>query len=242
MGKSRLDRIVDMHCHILPGVDDGSRSMVETLKMLKIASSEGITEMIVTPHYKEGHKNASPEEIETAIQNVTQTAQTLHLNISLYPGNEIYYFQGVEELLEEGKVCSMNNSGYVLVEFSPMETYPVIRNAMDSLASYGYTPILAHVERYDCLLNNMHNVERLKRMNVRIQVNASAVVGDDGYKVKQFTSKLLKSQIVDYVSTDAHRSEERTPSIQRCAAMLRRRYDADYVDKILWKNAAGLID
>lgn len=240
--QKKLDRIVDMHCHILPGIDDGSRNMVETLKMLKIAASEGITEMIVTPHFKNGHHNASPQKILDLIEEVQQTAETLNLGITLYPGNEIYYFQGVEELLDQGKVCTMNHTDYVLVEFSPLESFTTIWNALDSLSSYGFCPIIAHVERYECMVKDWHNVEQLKRLNVGVQVNAADVTGEAGLKIKQFIATLLKNEIVDYVGTDAHRSEGRVPAVRKCETMLMKKYNPQYVEYIMYRNAAALID
>ncbi len=239
----KLRRIVDMHIHILPGVDDGAKHMVETMKMLKLAAREGITDMIVTPHYKEGQRNLSPEEILEAIRNVERSAKMINVGIRLYPGSEVYYFHGMEEELEAGKICTLNYTDYVLVEFSPQESFTTIWNAMDKLVSYGYSPILAHVERYQCMLDDWHNVKQLKRLNVGIQMNATAVTGEDGRKVKKLASVLLSNQIVDYIGTDAHHAKgSRTPQIKKCESLLLKKYDPRYVKQILYKNACDMID
>ena len=114
--KKKAECIVDVHCHIMPGIDDGSRSMEETLKMLEIAQSEGITHMIATPHFKSGHHNASPEKVNGLIDDV-QTAADVHgIDIELFQGNEILYHDELCEEVDEGKISRMNDTDYVLVE------------------------------------------------------------------------------------------------------------------------------
>lgn len=89
--KKNAEYIVDVHCHIMPGIDDGSRDITETLEMLKIAQSEGITHMIATPHFKSGHRNASPQKVKELIQSVGKEAAAQGTDIKLYQGNEILF-------------------------------------------------------------------------------------------------------------------------------------------------------
>lgn len=236
--KKKAECIVDVHCHIMPGIDDGSRSMEETLKMLEIAQSEGITHMIATPHFKSGHHNASPEKVNGLIDDV-QTAADVHgIDIELFQGNEILYHDELCEEVDEGKISRMNDTDYVLVEFMPSDQYQYIRNSLDEVISEGYQPIIAHVERYSCMVNDIENVREIKRMGVEIQVNASSIMGGIGKDVKKFLHKLLKEQIVDYIGTDAHRCEgSRTPQMAECADYLYKKYDEQYVDEILYLNA-----
>lgn len=235
-------RIVDIHSHTLPGMDDGSKSMEETMEMLRIASDNEITDMIVTPHFKKGRKNAPPAVILERVRKVEQEARRQGIPISLYPGNEIYYYSDVEDILEAGQICTLNHSEYVLVEFAPSESFVYIRNALDSLNGMGYSPILAHVERYECMLKDWQNVEQLRALNVEIQVNASSVTGKVGYKVKKFVHRLLGNQLVDYISTDAHDSEKRTPDVQKCLEYLHKKYDSAYVDAITYGNAQKILN
>ena len=227
--KKAADYIVDVHCHILPGIDDGSRDMSETLKMLEIAHDEGITHMIATPHFKGGHHNASPEKVSALINEVQEAADGCKLGIKLYQGNEILYHDELCEGVDNGRISRMNDTDYVLVEFMPSDPYQYIRNSLDEIA---------HVERYGCMLDDVENVREIKNMGVEIQVNASSILGDIGRDVKKFLHKLLSEQIIDYVGTDAHRCEgSRTPKIRECAGMLYKKYEEQYVDDILYGNA-----
>ena len=120
----------------------------------------------------------------------------------------------------------------------PSDPYQYIRNSLDEIMSEGYQPVIAHVERYGCMVDDIENVRRLSRMGVEIQVNASSITGDTGKEIKKFVHKLLKEQLVDYVGTDAHRCDgSRTPMMKECSRMLYKKYDEGYVDSILYGNA-----
>jgi len=228
---------IDIHCHLLPGVDDGSSDMDETLSMLHIAAENGISDMIFTPHYKQGRVGTPREAIGSLLQEVRKAAREEGIGIRIYPGTEIYYNSALEEKLESGWLATMNDTEYVLVEFSPFETFPYIRNAMDDIFSLGYRPILAHVERYQCMLSSVDNVRVLHHMGCQIQVNAGSVAGDYGFKVKHFLKKLLKEQLVHYVGTDAHNCDSRKPAMEKCAETIRKICNPEYADQLLFENA-----
>jgi protein-tyrosine phosphatase len=231
----------DIHCHILPGLDDGSQSLDETMEMLRIAQAEGIRRMIVTPHYKEGRRCAYPDAIVERMYEIQDILDREGMDIVLFPGNEIYYTSDLEEKIESGRILSMNGTDHMLIEFSPFEEYVYIRNAMDDVRSLGYTPILAHVERYECMLKDAKRVEELNSMGCMIQVNASSVTGDNGFKVKQFVHKLLKQSLVDFIGTDAHNTGRRRPAMMKCAEVLYKKYGAEYAEALLTRNAEELL-
>lgn len=230
-------KIIDIHSHILPGIDDGARSLEESLEMLRIALKSGITDIICTPHYKEGRHNAGPKKIQELIENLEELALENGIPINLHPGNELLYTIDAEEALEDNKLNTMNHTEYVLVEFQPFDSYQHIRNALDTIRGLGYLPILAHAERYDCLLKDWKCIQELKDLGAEIQLNASSVVGELGGKLKRYTRKLLKKELVDYISTDAHRKEGRTPDMSKCAELLYKKLDSGYVESLLYKNA-----
>lgn len=230
-------RIIDIHIHILPKVDDGSHSMEESLRMLRIAWNEGITDMIVTPHYQSGRYFTPAGDVVRLAARLQEEAMAQGIRIRLYPGTEIYYRSGLEEKLDRGQLSAMNGRNHVLVEFSPVEEFGYIRNAMEELRGMGYIPILAHVERFKCLLENPERVLELRRMGCGIQANAGSITGRYGMGVRHYLHKLLKDRAIDYIGTDAHNAEDRAPHIQKCVERLSRKYDADYVDALLHGNA-----
>lgn len=240
MGKTKLDnpgRVVDIHSHVLPGVDDGAGDRREALEMLRIAYEEGITDMIVTPHYQSGRFFTPAEVVEEKIRDLEALAEHNGLPIRFYPGTEIYYRSELEDKLEDGQLATMNGSNYLLVEFSPMQEFSYIRNAFSELRSLGFIPILAHVERYQCMREDIDRVAELRRLGCEIQVNAGSIVGKYGLTTKWYCGKLLRQQLVDYLGTDAHNAGGRAPEMHKCTELLYKKYELSYVDKILYKNA-----
>lgn len=236
------DRFVDMHNHILPGIDDGARDKATTLEMLRIAAKSGITDMIVTPHFKYGRHNASCEKIVRLIEEIESEAENVGIHIKLYPGNEIFYYDGCAEDLVEGKIYSLNDTDRALVEFQPGERYVYIRNAIDTIIGAGYVPVIAHVERYMCILDNPDLAYELRNLGAEIQVNSASIEGRLGLKTKKFVIELLKNEQVDYVGTDAHDFQKRAPEVKKCMAVLHRICDDEYVRRITCDNALSIIE
>lgn len=232
---------IDIHSHIIPGVDDGSKSMEQSLRMLHKAQQEGIDTMILTPHNKAEHRNVSVEGIYRRIEELKQAAEREQLTIKLYPGNEIFYRDGVVELLEDGEVCTLAGSSYVLVEFRPVEEFSYIRRAIYELAGNGYIPVLAHVERYACMASSIDNVRYAIDRGALIQVNAGSIIGRSGFRVKQSVKKMLKEHLVHFVGTDAHDDIKRNTEIADTARYLCKKYGQDYADALLRDNAARII-
>ncbi|MBE5878725.1 MAG: protein-tyrosine-phosphatase [Lachnospiraceae bacterium] len=231
------DMIIDIHSHILPGIDDGSADMEETLQMLMTAEQEGITHMIATPHYKENRLQTNPEQIKALLDKVKKACEEQGIAINLYAGNEVYYFSDIEEAVEEGRLLALNEGNRMLVEFNPYADYKRIRNAVDTVRGLGFHPVIAHVERYDCMLKKPDNVEELYDMDAEIQVNAASITGEAGFKSKMFVHKLLKKHLVHYVGTDAHESKKRAPKMKKCASILRKKFGEEYANELLYENA-----
>ena len=234
--------LVDIHCHILPNVDDGSDSFESTIKMLKIAKDEGITRMIATPHFKKGHHNVSPEAAEKLLEEIRTKAENEGISLKFYLGNEVMYFSDVEEVFDEEKIGRINGTDNLLVEFYPDDEYSRIRRGIETLQSMGLTPVLAHAERYLELRKDISKIEHLKTVGAVITVNASSVTGDAGFLTKQFIKGLLRRKLVDMIGTDAHDTSNRAPRMKKCAEYLYSRYDEEYADRILFKNAVELFE
>ena len=234
--------MVDMHCHVLPAVDDGSQNMEQTIEMLRIASEEGISAMIVTPHYKDGRHNASVQTILSRIAQVQEEVVRQGIFVDLYPGNEIFYFHGVEDMLDKGHILTLNNTDRVLIEFSPSSDYTYIRNALDGIRASGYVPIIAHIERYECMLRDMTRVKELKNMDIEVQVNVSSAAGKLGSRVQKYIYEMLNGRYVDYMGTDAHDTENRIPEFQECYRKLEKKFDSDYINALFYENALAIIN
>ena len=228
---------IDVHSHVLPGLDDGSRSMEQSLEMLRIAHSEGIEIIIATPHNMPGKGQPSREKVLERIENLQKEAHRAGISVKILMGTEYFYREEVPELLEDGKGIGMNGSEYVLVEFDPMVESRYFCNALQNIMGAGYRPIVAHVERYAKVMDNPAVLKDLKRMGVLLQVNAASVIGDNGRGVKKDVKKLLKEHLVDFVGTDAHSDGRGAPRMEKCATYLAKKYGGDYAWQLLCSNA-----
>lgn len=233
---------VDMHCHIMPEVDDGSESMEMTLAMLRIARENHIGAMIATPHHKGGHHNVPPEETARLIGEVQRAGKAAGIEVpALYPGNEVLYDSSVVDALREGRIQTMGGSDYVLVEFRPWEEYGYLREGLRVLLYEGYRPILAHCERYECLVKDAALAEGLHRNGVSLQVNAGSVIPKLFDPAAGFVRRLLEEEMVDFVGTDAHKDRGRTPEMLPAWRYLVRKYDPEYVREICRENAGRIV-
>ncbi|MTS23327.1 protein tyrosine phosphatase [Sellimonas intestinalis] len=236
-----MNQFVDIHCHILPGVDDGFQTPEETKAMLQKAWDEGIQIMVATPHY---HKQRGKNDIELIKKQLLLTrklAKEVNPKMQICLGMEIYYGEDVPELLKEGRVVSIRKSRYILVEFSPGDEFQYILNAVRKLQMSGHTVIIAHIERYNCLRKDISNVEYLREMGAYLQVNTGSITGSYGRSVKKFLREVLKAHLVQLVGTDAHGSERRTPKMQEAYKEVVKRCGEEYADQIFGQNAKKVL-
>ena len=237
-----MNGFIDLHCHILPALDDGAKNMEKTKEMLQIAYEEGIRQIICTPHYFASRKSASVATIRQTITKVEEAMEDWGFNIKLYPGNEIYYRSGVEDLLDEKQICTLADSDYVLVEFDPMTEYSYLRDGILKLDSYGYIPILAHAERYECLFEKKERLQRVKDHGGYIQVNASSFQGGMFDEMAKRARYIMKNDLLDFVGTDAHSTGKRSPKYKDTASYLYRKLGQEKAKEILLNNPKKVLN
>lgn len=232
----------DIHSHALFGVDDGARSVEESLQMLRLMYDEGIREAILTPHYHRGHAQADVEVIRRHFDELCECARSDDKAgaIKLWLGCELYYYPSAVDWLDEGRVLSLGSSRYVLLEFGYTMEKRLINEGISNVVRAGYIPVIAHVERYRGLKFSLSNVSELIEMGALIQVNSEAV-GSGFNRERSFVRKLLKNGMVDFVATDAHDTHERAPKLFRAASYISRHYGEDCCRKIFCDNAAETI-
>ena len=232
--------MIDIHSHLLYGVDDGPKGIEESIAMLEDAKEQGIDSMILTPHYRRGMFAYPNEEIEEHFKDLQSVAK--EIGIELYLGTEFHVNSSIIEYLKEGRCKTLAGTNYVLAEYKYDTEFTYIRASVQDLILHGYIPIVAHVERYACMVERLERVEMLRDMGALIQVNADAVLGIDGLKAKGYVKKLLKKGHVDFVASDSHGIKERVNNLGKCRDYLYKKYDNDYVDEMLEKNAQIILE
>lgn len=232
---------IDIHSHILPGIDDGATDEKESLKMFQIAAESGIGTIIATPHfhYRRGH--ASPLRIREKVSDMQKMLEEDRIPIKLYVGNELYYTHELLEIVKAGEALTMADSDYVLLEFSAGTEKRKIQNAVYQFLCEGYNPIIAHVERYAAFQKHSDFVEEVCEMGAYYQVNVDSLCGKASWTVKRFAKKLIRNNQVSFIATDAHDANQRSPQFGRTSDWLMKKYGEIQVQKYLRNNPNQII-
>ena len=234
--------IFDMHCHIVPFVDDGAEDMKEALAMLKEEYLQGVRGIIVTPHFRLGMFETSFEEVKKHFELLKIYAGNIGEDLKIYLGCEFHVNRYMLSILREKAAGTMAGSRYILAEFSERDEFSYIKETVRLLRAEGYRPILAHVERYRCLVNKPETVEELLEMGAMIQVNADSVIGKEGIRIKHFCRKLLKWEVVDFVGSDCHGTARRRCRIGEAYELIRKIYGEEYADYIFKQNPREILE
>lgn len=232
----KMENYIDIHSHILPGVDDGAGSMEMSLEMLRMADGDGIVGIILTPHSKPWHRRRNCVEIAAEAERLRDKLREEGLLIKLYTGNELYYRSGLTRELEDGLAGTLAGSRYALVEFAPSADFDFIRKGVYELLTGGYRPVLAHAERYKNLCADKKGVAELTAMGCFMQVNAGSVMGRYGFGVMGLTRKMLKQGMVHFIATDAHDRKRRRPCLSECAKYVEKKFGADSSRRLFFDN------
>ena len=208
--------MIDFHTHILPNIDDGSKSIEETFNLIKEAEKAGFKKIISTSHYLEKYYEVDVIERKAWIDTLNKTIKERNEKIKLYLGNEIYFSDNIIRLLEEGKATTINNTSYLLFEL-PLNTKPFnIYNIIYELLEYKLIPVLAHPERYTFVQSEPELVYDLIQKGLLMQCNYGSIIGQYGKKAQIIVKKLYENNMVHFLGTDVHKQNtiyERIPEI-----------------------------
>lgn len=225
--------MIDIHSHILHSVDDGSLNLEQSLAMLKEEENQGVTDVVLTPHYRADYLPKS-DDIRLKFTELKRSVEQNGINVKLHLGQEIFVFEGIVKALKEDKVISVNDGKYVLVEFSakhvndiPETVYMLLKN--------GFIPIVAHIGRY--FYANIETAREVKELGGLIQVNAGSICGAFRYKRKALA--LIKAGLVDFVASDVHHN--RKNYMLKAYKKVERKFGKETADRLFTENAKAII-
>ena len=226
--------LTDIHHHLLYDMDDGAHSAREMHAMLRRAKEEGIARIIATPHVTPGVEPFNQEQYDRALKEARAYSAEKNLGIEIYPGAEILYTDQTCHFLEDGRVPTLAGTEHVLVEFSPDIKYARLHDALAELLHYGYLPIVAHVERYYCLLKHPSRLLELKKeLDICYQVNCATIIKRGGLFTKLFMKKILEWDLLDVIATDAHHaSSPRAANMREAWRILKSEYGGAYANEL----------
>ena len=235
--------ITDLHSHILYGIDDGADTIEESVEMLRMAEKQGVRNLFCTSH----HWQSVPADYEQNFALLKDRVKKEGIDINLYTGMEILceddsYFPEALRDIKNGTVQTLNNTDYVLLEFSPFmdaeEIYDCVNTVFEQT---GKKAVLAHVERYRVLDGEHKIIAQLKELGCLLQINAYSLVEEQNDRIRNLARKLLSEKLVDFIGSDAHRLDHRPPELTSGVEYIYENCDKDYADAVCFGNAESLI-
>ena len=233
--------MVDIHSHLIFDIDDGSKSLDQSIKYLNEIKKIGLKRVICTPHSKSGNIDKIVKTNENYKKFLKEAKKR---DIKLYLGNEILYSDKTIRLLERNRLKTLNDSEYILIEFKRTERMDIdhIIDILENLKENGYKVILAHPELYV----NYRDIEymcRIKDTGTLLQMDATSILRNKtSKKIYKFSKKLLERNLIDIVASDAHCTKKRSYlNFKKAYKRIKRKYGKIYADTLFSENPALLI-
>ena len=234
--------MIDLHCHILPGIDDGAKNLDDVREMLASAKADGISKIVATPHNMEdGIGIVSPFVINSLVKRVNDISQSEGYGIEVFPGSEAYISTDLPRLVKNKRILTINGTQYLLVEFPVLKMPEFAVDIIYQLRLMGITPIIAHPERYAAVVDNPDVLLEFIRIGALCQVNSGSITGIFGKMVKKTAEMLLQRKMVHIVSTDAHPGSSRMPRMKEAYEFVADKLGRDYSNEVFIENPAKII-
>lgn len=193
--------MVDMHSHVLPGIDDGAQTVEESLVLIRKMIELGIKKIIATPHVMVDMYRNTPETINAALQVLKSRLVEEQIDIDISAAAEHLFDEGFEQRIDDGTVMTMGGN-YVLFELSFVSKPPHVIEIIQKMRSKGYQPVLAHPERYPYL--TMGECVQIREWGALLQINTNSLAGYYGLAAKKVAEQLIDAEMVDFISSDMH--------------------------------------
>lgn len=236
--------MIDIHCHILNNLDDGSGSLEESVAMAKIARESGTDIIVATPHtnVSRSSPNYISKEITDRVLLLQKALEEKNIKVKILLGQEIFCNDRTADLFAEGKLITLNNSKYPLIEFDFLEYSDSVYNKLEKIIAQGYKPIVAHPERYKFTREDDKAIYKLKNMGCLLQVNKGSIVGAFGRNAEYVAHRLLDKRLADFVASDAHSPYMRTPYMANVHELICEDYSSDYADFLFEDNPKAVLE
>lgn len=233
--------MVDIHCHILPGLDDGATDMDEALLMARMAAQSGTRTIIATPHAGHREAKASPEAIRTAVARLQRNVSAAGFDLEILPGMELLCGSRLEKILDTKAYLTLAGSRYLLVEFYFDEKLPVIRDMLHRIVDHGLTPVIAHPERYDAVQRDPWVAVAWMEQGYGIQINAGSLLGYLGADAKRTGKWLVHNGLAHLAASDGHDLETRPLRLQAVRDYLEDRVSVACAEALLFDNPRRIL-
>jgi protein-tyrosine phosphatase len=232
--------LIDLHCHVLAGIDDGPKDLSTSIDMCRIAVQDGIEGIIATPHYIYGAINNNREIIQQKVAELNDCLEEQTIDIDIYVGSEAFICPELPRLVREGQACTINDTKYILIEL-PMTSIPCYTaDVIYQLKLDGYTPIIAHPERNAVIAKDPNLLIDLIRRGALFQINATSIRGLFGKDIMETSMTLLKHKMVHFIASDAHTAGRRSPKLSSAMSIIEDNAGYEYLQNMIKNNQAAL--
>ena len=235
--------MIDIHCHLLPGLDDGAKTIEDALGIAQQLNVAGFSTVIATPHVIEGRDRLTPERILDAIDKLNDTLKERELPLRVFPGAENYIFPDMAKWIAEGKLMTLGNQGkYLLVELPRLDIPQYTDQVFFELQVAGVTPVLAHPERYKRLAEEPERLIEWAKRGVLFQTNLRSLSGHYGPEAKEFGLSMLENRLIHFVGSDAHREAQSSDAYHPELELISKQTSYEYVERITRHNPQRILE
>lgn len=232
--------MIDIHTHVLPGLDDGSTNIEESIDILKELISQGVKEIIATPHIISGVYDNNRKIIDEKIEELNSEITTHNLPIKIHKGAELYYEPNIIEKTKKEKL-SLAGSKYILIE-TDLHRFPNnFEKVLYQFQVEGFFPIIAHAERFIPFINNFNLLLDIVNRGILIQMNCSSLLGDYGENVQRLAHKILKTGCVHFIASDVHGIKKRPIMLKEAYQFLSENFNENLAKLLMEENPKRLI-
>lgn len=230
--------MIDIHSHILPGVDDGSKSFEESIEIIKKAEENGVSDIILTPHYIKGSiYHSGVRENKKILRELKAEVEKEGIPVRLYLGNEVFVESDMIQMVLDGEITTLNNSRYLLFELPLNQEFRNFDEVINSVRSNGLVPVIAHPERYGMVHENPLILNEMKRIGALFQSDVGAFFGKYGKSSEKMVKLLLKHDMIDFLASDIHRGESNLyEDAQEAFSYVEKEKGEEYAKKVFEGN------
>ncbi len=229
---------IDIHCHILPGMDDGPATLEESVKMLEIAKSDGVTRIFATPHILDGLYSCKGREIISSVEGLRK-----HLpgSLELFWGADVRIAPDLTKRVESGDILTLNGSGYLLLELPASFVPPHLDSFIFDLRHKGITPVITHPERHLRLMHDSAGLGGFRDRGAMCQITAMSLTGGFGREIMLASLTMIEKGLADIVASDAHNSGTRPPILSKAYREVKKHFGDETADRLFFKNPGKIL-
>ena len=233
--------MIDLHSHILPGMDDGSASLAESISMARLAVNDGIQVMACTPHIVPGLYDNGYDKITSAVNLLSEALKRENIPLTLIVGADVHAAPDLVTKISDKQIPTLNNTRYFLFEPPHHVVPPRLEELVVRLITAGFCPILTHPERLSWIHTHFDVIARLNSRGCLMQVTAASLTGNFGKSARYFAERMLDEGRVDILATDSHNTKSRPPILSKARQLVEQRLGADEARRMVFDRPAMIV-